>query len=348
MEGLGFEVTIPQYGYGWFLEKVDWETMTFKAVHSQYMVFNTTSMQTAYRARYGQIRDVQADFIRVSKIQGLLQQFKDSPPCRDYLQEVLQQLCLCAFRKDVFQHIKGLLKKDMVEKALAGEVALCGPSVKEALRPRYRSLNLVSGKRLAVQSIEVLFAWLWGWKESHFTRKHWEDKPYRLLFQRSFEIISLVHGKEAAQDWRAQLRGLFIKSHWLLPYPQGDRFMKSTGKSSVYWWSSYHAGVHAYLESRGAATNVPSSRIGHFPLDGWGLSRIPGEYMPYVVQPELHLASLSESAIYEEALRLSLEPRRAAGIQPGACEIYCIPPSDPMQQRTAYYKGHSPMPVLGR
>jgi hypothetical protein len=335
MEGLGFEVTIPQYGYGWFLEKVDWETMTFKAVHSQYMVFNTTSMQTAYRARYGQIRDVQADFIRVSKIQGLLQQFKDSPPCRDYLQEVLQQLCLCAFRKDVFQHVKGLLKKDMVEKALAGEVALCGPSVKEALRPRYRSLNLVSGKRLAVQSIEVLFAWLWGWKESHFTRKHWEDKPYRLLFQRSFEIISLVHGKEAAQDWRAQLRGLFIKSHWLLPYPQGDRFMKSTGKSSVYWWSSYHAGVHAYLESRGAATNVPSSRIGHFPLDGWGLSRIPGEYMPYVVQPELHLASLSESAIYEEALRLSLEPRRAAGIQPGACEIYCIPPSDPMQQRTA-------------
>jgi hypothetical protein len=75
----------------------------------------------------------------------------------------------------------------MVERALAGEVPLCVPSVKEALRPRYRSLNLVSGKRLAVQSIEVLFVWLWGWKESHFKRKHWEDKPYCLLFQRSFE-----------------------------------------------------------------------------------------------------------------------------------------------------------------
>lgn len=335
IEGLGLEVTIPQHGYGWFLEKVDWETMTFKAAHSQYMAFNTPSMQGAYHARYGQIRDVQLDFIRVSKIQGLLQQFKESAWCRDYLLEALQQICLCAFRKDVFQHIKGLLKKNMVEKALAGEVALCVPSVREALQPRYRSLNLVSGKRLAVQSIEVLFAWLWGEKEGYFKRKHWEDKPYRLLFQRSFEIIDLVHGKEAAREWRAKLRSSFIKSHWLLPYPQGDRFMKATGKSGVSWWSSYHTGVHAYLESQGTAPDIPARHIEHLPLAGWGLSRVPGEYMPYVIEPELHLAVLSESEIYEEALRLSLEPRQAADIRPGTLEVYPIPPSNPLQLRTA-------------
>jgi hypothetical protein len=44
MEGLGFEVTIPQYSYRWFLEKIDWETMTFKAPHSQYMLFNNASI----------------------------------------------------------------------------------------------------------------------------------------------------------------------------------------------------------------------------------------------------------------------------------------------------------------
>jgi hypothetical protein len=75
-EGLGFEVTIPQYGYGWFLEKIDWETMTFRAPHSQYMLFNNASMQSAYHARYGQIRDVREDFIRVIKVQQLLQQFQ--------------------------------------------------------------------------------------------------------------------------------------------------------------------------------------------------------------------------------------------------------------------------------
>jgi hypothetical protein len=334
MEGLGFEVTIPQHGYGWFLEKVDWETMTFKAPYSQYMAFNNVSMQRAYRARYSQIRDVQDDFIRVSKIQGLLQQFKDSPRCRDYLQDVLQQLCLCAFRKDVFQHIKGMIKKDMLEPALAGRVSLCVPSVRGALQPRYRSLNLVSGKRLAVQSIEVLFVWLWGQKEGLFKRKHWEDKPYRLLFQRSFEIIGLVHGRQAARGWRAKLRSSFIKSHWLLPYPQGDRFMKSTGKCNVYWWSSYHAGVHAYLEDQGIGAEVPARHISHYPLDGWGPPRVPGEYMPYTIEPEQDLVGLTESEVYEEVSCLSLEPPPPSP-DLGPREVYCILPSGHAQQPCA-------------
>jgi hypothetical protein len=43
-EGLGFEVTMSQYGYLWFLEKVNWGTMTFRAPHGLYMLFNNPSM----------------------------------------------------------------------------------------------------------------------------------------------------------------------------------------------------------------------------------------------------------------------------------------------------------------
>ena len=102
IEGLGFQVTMPQYGYPWFLEKIDWETMTFKAPHGQYMLFNNPSMQHAYHARYGRIRDVREDFIRVNKIQQLMQQFEGILECQEFLEDVLQQICLCAFRKDVF------------------------------------------------------------------------------------------------------------------------------------------------------------------------------------------------------------------------------------------------------
>ena len=70
-----------QYGYPWFLEKVDWETMTFKALHGQYMLFNNLSMQQAYHAQYGQIRDVRQDFISVNKVQQLMQQFEGIPEC---------------------------------------------------------------------------------------------------------------------------------------------------------------------------------------------------------------------------------------------------------------------------
>jgi hypothetical protein len=44
VEGLGFQWTMDQYGYMWFLEKVDWETMTFKVPHGQYILFNNPSM----------------------------------------------------------------------------------------------------------------------------------------------------------------------------------------------------------------------------------------------------------------------------------------------------------------
>jgi hypothetical protein len=93
------------------------------------------------------------------------------------------------------------------------------PRLHEILQPRHRTIHLVSGKRLAVQSIEVLFAWLWDWKDDCFKRKHWNEKPYRLLFRRSSEILSRLQGREAARGWRQKLRSSFIKSHWLLPYP---------------------------------------------------------------------------------------------------------------------------------
>ena len=334
-EGLGFQVTMPRHGYAWFLEKVDWETMTFRAPHGQYMLFNNVSMQQAYRARYGQVRDVRDDFIRVSKIHQLMQEFRGHPQCQAFLQDILRQICLCAFRKDVFQHIKHLIKKECVEDALAGRIPLCWPSVDRALRPRCRPLCLVSGARLAVQSIEVLFTWLWGRKADHFKRKHWEDKPYRLLYRRSFELIQLEAGPEQARAWKRKLMHSFVRSHWLLPYPQGDRFMKSE-KSRLCWWSSYHAGVDMYYqaqEGRGAgARPLPAGHIGHYPLEGWGLSATPGGYMPYEVEPEHDLADLSEGEVYERAAQLAQAPAAAEeGLGAGEVDVYCREPTDQVQ-----------------
>ena len=312
IEGLGFQVTMPQYGYSWFLEKIDWETMTFKAPHGQYMLFNNPSMQHAYHARYGQIRDVREDFIRVNKIHQLMQQFEGILECQEFLEDVLQQICLCAFRKDVFQHIKHLVKKGCVEEALAGKVPLCWPSVNRILRPRHSPAHLVKGKRLAVQSVDVLFAWLWEWKGDHFQRKHWSEKPYRLLYQRSFETITLMRGKNHAREWKQKLKSSFVKSHWLLPYPQGDRFMKhQRGQQQVCWWSSYHAGVHTYYqqqEEQHALTQpFPASHMKHYPLEGWRLSPESAPYMPYEIQPEHDLADLSENEVYEQVTQLAAE-----------------------------------------
>ncbi|SCO54204.1 uncharacterized protein FFNC_15390 [Fusarium fujikuroi] len=67
-EGLGFKLTMEKYGYAWFLDKIDWNTLTFRQPYAAYMMFNNPSMQNVYRARYHQVRDVRIDFIRVNKV----------------------------------------------------------------------------------------------------------------------------------------------------------------------------------------------------------------------------------------------------------------------------------------
>ncbi|KAJ5129708.1 uncharacterized protein N7515_005747 [Penicillium bovifimosum] len=59
-EGLGFKRTMEEFGYAWFLDKVNWDTTTFRQPSARHMMFNSPSMQgqEAYHARYSQIRDV--------------------------------------------------------------------------------------------------------------------------------------------------------------------------------------------------------------------------------------------------------------------------------------------------
>jgi hypothetical protein len=52
VEGLGFRRTMEDFGYAWFLDKIDWVTLTFRQPYALYMMFNNPSMQAAYYARY--------------------------------------------------------------------------------------------------------------------------------------------------------------------------------------------------------------------------------------------------------------------------------------------------------
>jgi hypothetical protein len=73
------------YGYAWFLDKINWDTLTFRQPSAQYMQFNNPSMQAAYHARYSQIRDVRLDFLRVNHAHQWMEEFSAVPPCLDLL-----------------------------------------------------------------------------------------------------------------------------------------------------------------------------------------------------------------------------------------------------------------------
>jgi hypothetical protein len=168
-----------------------------------------------------------------------MMEFSSLPPCLDLLEDFLRQLCLCTFRKDVFTQIKRLLHPDYAAKALAGEIPLCWPSIDQALQQWARPPQLARGNRLAVKSFDVLFTWLWEWKDGRYDRKGWMDKPYRMLYQQSFEIITQIRGKNQARQWKQTVKAVLVQGHWLLPYPHRGGFMqKSRETGQEIWWSN--------------------------------------------------------------------------------------------------------------
>lgn len=180
---------------------------------------------------------------------------------------------------------------------------------------------MASGNQLAVKSIDVLFTWLWEWRDGRYERKGWSEKPYRLLYRKSYEIIASIQGKDAAREWKKDLRASFLQSHWLLPYPQKHSFMrKSKATGQVMWWSSVHQGLHDYYDRLAAygslPQTIPASYIKHHPSNYWGRSQPGLEYMDFTVQPEQHLVQLSETDMYRELLHLQSqfnEPTRRPG-----------------------------------
>ncbi|RBR24094.1 uncharacterized protein FIESC28_03093 [Fusarium coffeatum] len=310
-EGLGFKLTMEKYGYAWFLDKIDWNTLTFRQPYAAYMMFNNPSMQNVYRARYHQVRDVRIDFIRVNKAYQWMLEFSSIPACLHLMERYLRELCLCAFRKDVFFHAKSALKPEYLESALAGEIPLCYHSVNNAVLKEHQPLQLAEGNRLAVKNIDVLFAWLWKSKDDHFERQGWNEKPYRMLFQQSFHAIKTTRGKASARKWRQELKRSFLGSHWILPYPHSRGFIRKDKEEKQFvWWPIAHPGlIKYYARSRQTGTishPLPSSSIQHHPLDGWQLATnlISNRYMPYVIQPEQDLIRLSEDEFYAQLVCL--------------------------------------------
>ncbi|KAH7186861.1 hypothetical protein DER44DRAFT_858398 [Fusarium oxysporum] len=306
-EGLGFKLTMERYGYAWFLDKIDWNTLTFRQPYAPYMMFDNPSMQNVYRARYHQVRDVRIVFIRMNKAYQWMLEFNSIPMRLDLLENYLRELCLCAFRKDVFFHVKSALKPEYLESALPGEIPLCYDSVNNAMLKDHQPLQLAQGNRLAVKDIHVLFAWLWKSKDDYFERQRWNEKPYRTLFQQSFHAIKTARGKAGARIWRQDLKRSFLGSHWILPYTHSRGFMRKDKEEKQFiWWPSAHQGlIRHYAKSRQTGTlayPLLASNIKLHPIDGWQLATtlFSKSYMPYVMQPEQELIRVPENEFYAQ------------------------------------------------
>ena len=121
-----------------------------------------------------------------------------------------------------------------------------------------------------------------------------------MLYQQSVDIIRRIRGKEQSRKWKVGLKNSFIRSHWILPYPDSRSFMRKS-KGEVVWWPNYHTGVYEYYRSMHfshiESRPLPAKNIKHHPVDLW---RVGDEqsYMRWEIEPEQDIIQQSEHEIY--------------------------------------------------
>ncbi|EER22854.1 hypothetical protein CPC735_001700, partial [Coccidioides posadasii C735 delta SOWgp] len=128
-EGLGMASTLELYGYAWFLDKLDWMAMTFKPPHRAHMVFNTPTLQMAYYRQYRQLIKFKSDFVLFHDVFSRMLDVRLDPARSALLLQLLVNLCLRAFRKDVFRSLADCVTQQplhpaRLEDACNGEIPL--------------------------------------------------------------------------------------------------------------------------------------------------------------------------------------------------------------------------------
>ncbi|KAL2811930.1 hypothetical protein BDW59DRAFT_167915 [Aspergillus cavernicola] len=259
-EGMGIGDTLAQYGYGWFLDKLDYWTMIFRPPHCIYLVFNTPSLLSQYYAWY---RDLT----------------RGDLPRAAVLLDLLVDLCLRAFRQEVFRvldqaGVKQPLRWSGLRAAQQGKMPLTAIGFRQVLGRVLleTEFQYISSMNAKVNEIGVL-------------RKNWEHKAYWLLFRQYFEVITQIFGLRQAREWRVILQYQFICMHWLLLYPSVNVFWsrvsglsRTGGQKLLQIWVSVYPYMAAYYRDHPPVHGViPVAELDQLPVTGWHWSTRPSK-----------------------------------------------------------------------
>lgn len=187
-----------------------------------------------YLRRGGQVRDFFDATRQLELALEWIDQYRDNATIRDRLLFWMVHICLQQFRVDVLNSIKSEISEHQREEALQGTRAFCLEYFEEIMEKR---VYLISGNRCDFKQASHLGHFLFDFNDGR-TRTHWEDRPFRKLYQRARTALSLRHGVLSLEYsfcrrfWR-HLYGY----HWILPYPCAEVMMQTTKAGERMWYS---------------------------------------------------------------------------------------------------------------
>lgn len=327
-EGLGLSRTLPEYGYGWYADKIDWDQCTFKAAVTDHMLFGNVHMAQAYRKRWREVKEVTDDFLTIEQIDRWLGMYQTCGRIRRWLLNWLVQICIGHFRKDVLGSIKSSIREECRGAAIRGEFMLCQHDLRRILQPDEHGRQevwLVRGNKMAFKQLGAFVDFLWDYNDG-WERKHWDSKGYRVLYQRCVRIVGGVVPREMVRHWKRHVKALFVVNHWILPYPNDTVFWQHTKAGERMWLSVYHpqlGGADAEPGRRRTDYNGLKSLRG---LDGWIVGRKehevlkgrPGDCTDYqdvrITEVDEDLAGIWEEDLQERRRQARRPELQGAGV----------------------------------
>jgi len=272
--GAGLSETVPKYGYGWIINLLDWSNLTFRLALTGSSLFGNISIASKFTARAAAVRMTMTDMQLADALGRLLQKHTDDGRIRTEIHRTMAWLCLRAFRKDVWSSVHAEILPGHLQKALSGEITLCKTNV-EALRKKNgkaREYVIPTGNKMRFKVLAKFIDYLWDSNDG-IVRKHWEDKPYRQLFQRCKERALQAGGGKAEEEFACMVKRLFPMSNWYCPCPTSNSFWTLTKGCRRLWLSIYNRPV-ATLEKPCVKANWDTVSLRSFEAD-WIVGRHP-------------------------------------------------------------------------
>lgn len=245
--GLGFSITVARDGYCWLMPKIDWEQFTFREELPGRSLFGNVYIAETFMARWQAIREAKDDFMKVETLGKWLNAYGAARYVQSFILFHMRWMCVRHFRKDTLSSIESSIRPEFRSDAAQGRITLCQENLDMILDngQRYR---LASGNKMAFKDLEGFVDFLWDFDDGR-SRKHWEERGYRVLYQRCVRLIETWCGEEESEVFQKQVKLLFVITNWVVPYPNHTVFWQHTKRHERMWLSVYHRRVGVRVEA---------------------------------------------------------------------------------------------------
>jgi hypothetical protein len=120
--------------------------------------------------------------------------------------ELFRQICLRAFRRDVYATIKKDITIKMKPQALRGNFPLTEFTLSTIFHPQAAHITCAVAHNQSIREYSKLFQILWG-HDDQLERGQWaEQAGYRNLYQMCHEALTHHISHQYSSLWRSQLR----------------------------------------------------------------------------------------------------------------------------------------------